>query len=155
MKWVEYDVVTGRIYGTGSGGSELPPGGNGRAFVEVQSLEDIPRAGTYDAASNTFTADAVSVTKRLSKADVIGQLTPAQWAEMNRFHPTGLGVSPSGVAYNDPDVFWAMSVFNAAGREFSLDDPRLQQIIDLLVSRGVLTASAVAELQAKLAAVAR
>lgn len=157
MNWVEYDVATGRICSTGRGGSELPTATNGRAYVEVSDaeMEQLPTAGVYDAKSRTFTAEEAAPSKRLSKADVIGQLTPAQWAEMNRFHPTATGTSPTGVPYSDPDVFWAISVFNAAEKDFSLNDTRLPLIIGRLVEKRVLTADAAQALQASLAAVAR
>jgi hypothetical protein len=147
---IDNGIVTGTLE------ADRPPSKvpEGRIFVEVPRGVTVLGGESYNAQTGTF-GPAPARAKRLSKADVIGALTPVQWAEMNKFHPTALGTHAGGTAYSDPDVFWAMSVFQAAEKDFPLNDARLGQIIGRLVIKQVVSAEDAAALQAKLALVAK
>jgi hypothetical protein len=139
--------VTGHVVDTAPPSPDhLPPG---RSFVESATAS---HGDTYDAGTGEFTAAVQPVNTRLSHADVLALLQPTEWAEMNKFHPEAPGHSPSGVAYSDPQVFWAVSVFKAA--YVDLGDARFGQIIQLLTAKGILTPARATELQQQMAAAA-
>jgi hypothetical protein len=126
-------------------------------FVEIPSGQDLPAVqSTYDAQTGVFTPPPSSgPRKMLSKADVIGSLPPATWSELNKFHPTALGLHAGGTAYNDPDVFWAMSVFNSAAKDFALNDPRISALLGRFVQKNIMTIQERDTLIATLATVAK
>jgi hypothetical protein len=133
-------------------GAGMPEPPAGWTFVDVTDRPAAKVGDTYDAVTDTFTTPTpVPPVKTLSKSDVIGVLTPAQWSEMQRYHPDAAGTSPAGTPYNDPSVYWAVSVFNAATKDFDLDDPRITSILGLLVQKGVIAPGDVAALQSALA----
>lgn len=84
---------------------------------------------------------------RLSRADVIGLLTPAEWAEMNRYRPT------AEAPYDDAQVFWAVSVFREA-EYIDLADPRVAQIFGMLQAKNIVTPQRAQSLLASMAAAA-
>jgi len=129
MNWIEYDKSTGAVCGTGSG-EQMPVDTDRRGFVDVSQRSDVD--AVYDAKTNTFRSATPRTRTRLSKADVIGLLTPAEWAQMNRYAPGA--VAP----YDDAEVFWAVSLFKEA-EYIDLADPRVSAILSSLVAKGLLT----------------
>ncbi|MDP1570330.1 MAG: hypothetical protein Q8L86_10025 [Vicinamibacterales bacterium] len=149
------------------------PGGMTRTDPSTFSDEELAAAGyvpvedpVYDSAtqradwvegawvvSDLPPVPAPEPNTKLSHADVLALLTPSEWAEMNRFHPTASGTSPSGTPYSDAQVFWAVSVFNKAAH-VDLADPRAQAIFGLLTQKGILTPARATELQSAMAAAA-
>lgn len=128
----------------------------GRTFVDVTDV-NLPAIGsTYDEGTKVFTPPAAPTRiKMLSKADVIGQLLPATWAELNKFQPTALGIHAGGTPYNDSEVFWAVSVFTSAAKDFALNDPRIANLIGRFVTKNIITTEERDLLLGKLATVAR
>lgn len=145
MNWVEYDRATGVVCGTGSG-EQMPANTERRGFLDVSNRADVD--AVYDAPSDTFHAATPLRGTRLSKADVIGLLTPVEWAEMNRYTPEA--VAP----YDDPDVFWAVSVFKEA-TYIDLADPRVSAILSSLMAKGLLTSQRLQTLTAAMQAAAK
>jgi hypothetical protein len=124
---------------------------DGRTFVDITDRGDIRTLDHYDVETDTFTRPTPRVNRRLTHADVLSLLTPSEWAEMNKFQPQAIGLSASGTAYNDAQVFWGVGVFNKAAY-IDLDDARFGSIIALFTSKGILTAERAALLQQQMAA---
>lgn len=130
----------------GTGGMPVPPDGSW-TFLDVTDRPDAQVGMLYDAATDRFSPAPVVPRTIVSKAQVVGVLTPQEWAEMNKYHPT------ADAPYNDAEVFWAITQFNLADR-INLADPRITQIFTMLVGKNLLSEARAAEITAALLALA-
>jgi hypothetical protein len=141
MKFAQVDngIVTGTL------DSMRPPADDveGRVFVSVNEFPAM--LSTYDAQTGTFTAPEPTVNTILSRADVIGLLTAAEWSEMNKFSPMAAGENASQIPYNDADVFYVVSLFNQA-QYIDLDDERTASLLTGLVTKGIVSPQRAGEL---------
>lgn len=141
-RFIQFDAATGAMLGSmdrcelDAEGRPVAP--EGKVVIDSEARPEARSAAAYDAATDTFT-ERPAPAAMITKADVIAALTPAQWAEACRFHPTSEGTAPSGTPYNDPEVFWAVSVFTAATRPFPANDPRIGVVLEALVRGRVLS----------------
>lgn len=136
---------------SGANGFPIPPSDEW-IFVDVTDRPDAQIGMLYDAATDTFSPAPIvipPVAPRtiVSKAQVVSVLTPQEWAEMNKYHPT------ADAPYNDAEVFWAITQFNLADR-INLADPRITQIFTMLVGKNLLSEARAAEITAALLALA-
>ena len=122
----------------GSGGLPLPPSSDW-TFIDVTDRPNAQIGMTYDAATDTFSAAPVTPKTRVSKSQVISVLTPAEWATAN--------------SSTDADVVWGMAQFLAADY-VDLADPRFSQILNGLVSKGIVSQARSAQIVNDLQALA-
>lgn len=130
------------------GGSNMPIAPSDEwIFLDVTDRPDAQMGMRYDATTDTFSPAPVAPRTIVSKAQVVSVLTPQEWAEMNKYHPT------ADAPYNDAEVFWAITQFNLADR-INLADPRITQIFTMLVGKNLLSEARAAEITAALLALA-
>jgi hypothetical protein len=131
---------------SGTTGFPIPPSDDW-TFVDVTERPEAQVGYIYDASTDTFTPPLPLVKTRVSKSQVVSALTPLEWAEMGKYHPT------ANAPYDDPDVYWGVTQFQLADY-IDLADPRFAQILGGLVAKGLMSAERATAFKAELLALA-
>lgn len=136
-RFLQFDAVTGHLRGSSDqvvfDDDDTPQSPPGTIVIDSKVRPEAVGAIRYDAAADTFHYPPAP-SRLLTKADVVAALTPTKWADLNRYHPAA-----ADPAFQNADVFWAVSVFHAATRPFAVDDPRVNAVLGTLVTAGAMT----------------
>jgi len=110
-------------------------------FVDVTDDPSAQLDGTYDPATDTWTAPPPPVTVlRIKKTDFLNILTPDEYVAM---------LGPQ----TDATMAWGVGLYDAATDPFLTEDPRVEQMLNYSASIGDITQARADEIYATMIAV--